>query len=86
MTEKEYEGFVTFGSKHLKGFNVAPMSVMLITNGKNFVDARNKLVENKDLGISNMFASQYDISNAPKMSERYGMRLYTIEELLKKKI
>lgn len=84
MDEKK-QYFVTFGSSHLKDYIVKPMSVMLSIEGKDFFDARNNLMTDNDLEIGNIFAFQYEIKEADAMTEKYGMKLYTKEELLKLK-
>ncbi len=79
--EFKYKGFITFGSNHLKGFRVSPMLVMLIVEGNDFFDARQRLMDNEDLGIGNVFAFQYDMKEAAKMEVNFGMKLYTQNEL-----
>lgn len=75
--------FITFGSNHLPRFMGNPMDVMLAIEGNDFIDARNKLVDDEQLGIGTKFAVQYEMSQADDMIAKFGMKLYTKEELLK---
>lgn len=85
MSKKNKKYFMTFGSSHLKNYKVSPLDVMLVIEGDTFMEARDNLMQDDDLDIRNIFAFQYDISQAMDMTEKYRMKLYTKEELLKLK-
>ncbi len=80
---KSYKGFITFGSNQLPKFKGNPMEVMLIVEGKNFSEARETMAKDDALDIQYRFAFQYDINQAEEMIEKWDMKLYTTEELLK---
>ena len=74
--------FITFGSNQLPRFIGSPMNVMLIIQGEDFWTARENLMKDEELDIGNRFAFQYELDEADDMTSKFGMRLYTREELL----
>ena len=69
--------FITFGSSHLPDYNVNAMSVMLL------IEDRPTLMADEELGIGGRFAFEYFTeAEAEEMKAKYGMKLYTREELL----
>lgn len=73
---------VTFGSDHLKAFNVNPLKVGLVIEGDSEFGARDKyLINNSDIGRA--FCTTYPYSKFEEFKEKYGMKEYTLEELEK---
>ena len=72
--------FITFGSDHLPDYNINPRGVMLL------IEDRATLMADEELGIGGRFAFEYFTeADAEKMKAKYGMKLYTREELLELK-
>ena len=68
--------FITFGGDHLPNYNINSMSVMLV------IEDRPTLMADEELEIGKAFAFEYPLSHATEMTEKWGMKLYTKEELL----
>lgn len=70
----------TFGSGHLKDFLVKPESVMLVVEGKDWLDCR-KQVFSFD-GIGEMFCTNYSYDEyVDEFTSVYKMVPYTFEDL-----
>ena len=78
--QTECKTFITFGNNHLENYAIPSMKVMLL------ITDRPSLMADEDLEIGNKFAFEYPVSDSNRMTERWGMRLYTKEELLKFKL
>lgn len=70
----------TFGSNQLKEFDVRAMNVMLIIEGKNENEARKPLFEEP---FNGKFSFSYPYEKAEEFKKTYGMKEYTMEQLLK---
>lgn len=73
----------TFGSGHLKDFNINPMSTMLIVEAENESSAREKVFNFP--GIGEYFCTSYSYDER-RTFDKYNMIDYTLEDLEKKRI
>ncbi len=73
----------TFGSRHLKEFNVNPMEVMLIVEAENEGSARDKVFNFP--GIGEYFCTSYRYSRKHEFN-KFNMVEYTLEDLEKERI
>ena len=72
--------FATFGRGHLKEFNINPMNVMVYMEGKTEGELRQRLREEP---FNNNYMTTYPISEAQEMDYNYGMKLISIDKLLR---
>ncbi len=75
--------FFTFGSGHLKEFNVDSMGVMLIVEAENESKAREVIFNYP--GIGEYFCTSYRYSKKHEFN-KYNMIEYKLEDLEKKRI
>jgi len=71
---------ITFGSAHLKDFNINAMRVALVVEGDTEWEARDKVFNFN--GINDNFCTSYDYSEISKF-EKLGFKEVTLEELEK---
>ena len=76
VTQSRAKTFITFGGDHLPNYDINSMSVMLL------IEDRPTLMADEELEIGRAFAFEYSLSHAKEMTEKWGMKLYTKEELL----
>jgi len=69
---------ITFGSAHLKDFNINPAKTALIVQGNDEFNARDKVFNFN--GINDNFCTSYDYSTISKFKEM-GFKEVTLEEL-----
>lgn len=75
--------FFTFGSGHLKEFNVMPMDVMLVVEAENESKAREMIFNYP--GIGEYFCTSYRYSKKHEF-DKFNMIEYKLEDLEKKRI
>ena len=71
---------ITFGSAHLKDFNINPAKTALIVEGNDEHEARDKVFNFN--GISNNFCTSYEYSEMEKF-KKLGFKEITLDELEK---
>ena len=69
----------TFGSAHLKDFEVNPQEVLLVVEGEHEHEARAKVFGFK--GIEDKFCTSYPGYHEKKKKKRYNMVEFSLEQL-----